>query len=223
MNPKDKKDLESWIASREWYQSMTLSSGIEIKGKVPTFERERFFDTEQFEEKSVIDVGCNSGQFCLYAKRKGAKSVVGVDLDERRLEEAQVLTAAEGLAIDYRRQSLFDVPSSEHYDIVFCFAVVTEIQDLFGALAALKRLTRETLYLELDLAKPLLYISRSRSWLRPSLKAGRSRAVAEVRSSHGNLVVSPSLAILKEFFGPEYDVELLGKSVRYDMVRISRK
>lgn len=220
MNLNNKSQLEAWITSRDWYQSMVLSSGIRINGKVATFERERFLAGESFTGKSVLDVGCNSGQFCLYAKGKGAERVTGIDPIPGRIEEAKVLAEVEKLPIDFRVQSLFNLPVGETYDIVFCFAVVTEIQDLFGALTVLRRVMNETLYLELDLAKPLLYLSRSK--LRPGVRAGRVKGLAEVRSSNGILVFSPSLEVLKEFFGPEYAVELLGKSVRYDMVRVRR-
>lgn len=220
MDPKNIEQLRSWIASRQWYQTMTLSSGLRIEGKAPTHLRERYLKDETFAGKSVIDVGCNSGQFCLYVKKRGAQKVVGVDLAAERLEEAKILAAAEKLPVEFRRQNLFDVPKEERYDVVFCFAVVTEIQDLLGALDVLKRLTQETLYLELDLAKPLLHLSAS--WFKRSSRADRTKGFAEVRSSHGKLVFSPSLSALKEFFGPKYEVTLLGWGARYDMVRIRR-
>ncbi len=39
--------------------------------------------------KSVLDVGCNEGFFCDAVLRRGAKSVIGIDMDERFLNEAK--------------------------------------------------------------------------------------------------------------------------------------
>jgi len=43
-----------------------------------------------FEDKDVLDVGCNSGAFCMYASSRGARRVIGLDT-ENNVKAAQVL------------------------------------------------------------------------------------------------------------------------------------
>ena len=42
-----------------------------------------------FKGKRVLDLGCGFGWHCRYAIERGAKSVVGVDLSEKMLQEAR--------------------------------------------------------------------------------------------------------------------------------------
>ncbi|HUO50619.1 MAG TPA: class I SAM-dependent methyltransferase [Candidatus Paceibacterota bacterium] len=209
--------------SDEWYQTIELRDGSVIQGKVDTRQRIPFIAKQTYEGKSVIDVGCSSGQFCLYAKERGASRVVGIDIIDARLQQAQMLAEKEGLNITYLNKDIFELKELEQFDIVFCFAVVTEISDLFGALGVLKDLTKEVLYLELDLAKPLFYLTRSRFWYRPKREISRLKSIAEVRVSRGDFLLSPTLEVLSAFFGDDFTCEYMGPSVRYDMVRIRRK
>jgi len=47
-------------------------------------------DEIDFKGKSVLDVGCNSGAFCMYAISRGAKRTIGLDLP-KQVESAQTL------------------------------------------------------------------------------------------------------------------------------------
>ena len=51
-----------------------------------------------FVNKRVLDLGCGLGYFAREARARGAKSVVGVDLSERMLEEARRRTDDVGIA-----------------------------------------------------------------------------------------------------------------------------
>jgi SAM-dependent methyltransferase len=55
----------------------------------------RFPGGIDFTEKSVLDVGCGHGSLSLYAALNGAKSVCGIDIDERRIEIAKNRLARE--------------------------------------------------------------------------------------------------------------------------------
>ena len=63
--------------------------------------------------------------------------MVGIDIIETRLEQARELAKKEGYDISYLNKRIFDLSELGQFDIVFCFAVVTELSDLFGALEAL--------------------------------------------------------------------------------------
>ncbi len=44
------------------------------------------------DSKFIVDLGCGFGNFCRYASSKGAKSVIGVDISKKMLQEAQNMT-----------------------------------------------------------------------------------------------------------------------------------
>ncbi|MBN8900822.1 MAG: methyltransferase, TIGR04290 family [Rhodospirillales bacterium 69-11] len=74
--------------------------------------------------KTVLDIGCNGGFFSMEMKRRGADRVLGVDFDEDYLAQARFAAEVEGLDIEFRRLSVYDVASlGERFDIVFFIGV----------------------------------------------------------------------------------------------------
>jgi 23S rRNA (cytosine1962-C5)-methyltransferase len=59
--------------------------------------------------RSVLDLCCNAGGFALQAARAGARSVRGVDLDEKALELARLAGERNRLAVDFIHADAFDV------------------------------------------------------------------------------------------------------------------
>ena len=76
-------------------------------------------------------------------------------------------------------------------------------------------------FIELNLAKPLIYVSKSKSWLKGSSGISRRKSIGEFRQTkRGDWVISPSFEMLKEMFGKNYKLKYLGHGVRYDMVEV---
>ncbi|MBA7620746.1 tRNA U34 carboxymethyltransferase [subsurface metagenome] len=219
---RDRERLKSWITKQSWYQTIELSNGLVTPGNLDTRPRIEFLEGIDFRDQTVLDIGCNSGQFCMYAKKQGARRVMGIDINRERLEQARKLADVEGLEIEYYEKGLFDIADLEPFDVVFCFAVLTEISDFFGALEVLKQLTKGQAYIELDLAKPLCYISYSRNWIHKAGGFPRHKAVAEIRHTKHGFMVSPSFEVFKEALGSGFAVASLGRGVRYEMIHIYR-
>jgi tRNA (mo5U34)-methyltransferase len=57
----------------------------------------------------VLDVGCNGGFYSLEMKRRGAKRVLGVDVDDRYLSQARFAAQTLGLEIELEKRSVYDV------------------------------------------------------------------------------------------------------------------
>ena len=53
--------------------------------------------------KSVLDIGCNAGFYSLEMKRRGADRVLGVDFDDRYLDQARLAAEVEGADAGGRR------------------------------------------------------------------------------------------------------------------------
>ncbi len=221
--PLDRAGMEQWIASQDWYQTIQLGSGLVTPGRTATNRRLSYLRHIDFNDKRVLDVGCNSGQYALFAKHQGAREVVGIDLDDLRLEQARVLADSEGLDVTFQKCSVLDVAKLGQFDVVLCIAVVTEVSDLFGAIEALKCVIGSYAFLELDLARPMLYLWWPRTRKPMVGPIPRRRAVAEVRQTkRGNLVLSPTFEVLAGAFGDQFDLKDRGQGVKYQMVDVFR-
>jgi tRNA (mo5U34)-methyltransferase len=74
--------------------------------------------------KTVLDIGCNGGFFSMEMKRRGADRVLGIDFDEGYLAQARFAADVEGLDIEFRQLSVYDIAAlRERFDIVFFIGV----------------------------------------------------------------------------------------------------
>ncbi len=59
--------------------------------------------------RTVLDIGCNAGFYAVEMKRRGAARVLGIDEDERYLDQARFVAGALGAEIEFRTLSVYDV------------------------------------------------------------------------------------------------------------------
>jgi tRNA (mo5U34)-methyltransferase len=80
--------------------------------------------------KSVLDIGCNAGFYSMEMKRRGAERVVGIDSDDRYLEQARFAAATLGYDnIEFRNLSVYDVASlGERFDVVIFMGVLYHLR-----------------------------------------------------------------------------------------------
>ncbi len=80
--------------------------------------------------KSVLDVGCNGGFYSVEAKRRGARRVVGIDVDERYLNQARFAAEVLGFPdIEFRRMTVYDVAKlGEKFDVVIFMGVLYHLR-----------------------------------------------------------------------------------------------
>lgn len=73
---------------------------------------------------TVLDIGCNGGFYSLEAKRRGAKRVLGIDIDDRYLNQARFAARTLGLEIEFEKRSVYEVDAlSGQFDLVFFMGV----------------------------------------------------------------------------------------------------
>lgn len=216
------KNIKRYIESQDWYQKIEISNGLVTPGKTDSSKRLKFLDGENLSGKSVLDIGCNSGFYCLWAKKTGAERVVGIDIDKMRIEQAKTLAEIEGLSIEYYEKNLEEIEEIGRFDIAFCFAVLTEIHDILCAFEALKKVIGQKAYVEMALAKPIIYFSKSLYWLKGLLSKIYSTGILEIRPTKKNWMISPSLRAIKDILGDEFRIVKRGKGLKYNMISIER-
>src|SRR5437868_10633573 len=63
---------------------------------------------EDLKGASVLDIGCNAGFYSIALKKRGAGRVLGVDVDERYLNQARFAAETLGLKIEFQKCSVYD-------------------------------------------------------------------------------------------------------------------
>ena len=208
-------EYKKWISEQNWYQTIYLKNGLITKGKLNTNSRIQWFDEFNFSNKTVLDIGCNSGQYSMYAKKAGASKVTGLDINENRIYQAKMLALNEDIDVDFHLAGIDQVSSFGKFDIVICIAVVTEVENVLMALRSIRDATNKTAILEMDLAHPLIYASSNKDWWKKDSKVSRLGRVAEMhRHKHAGWVIHPSLEMVLEIFGDDFELSFLGKGLR---------
>ena len=78
---------------------------------------------------SVLDIGCNAGFYSLEMKRRGAARVVGIDFDDRYLDQARFAAEVRGVEIEFRKLSVYDVAAlGERFDLVIFMGVLYHLR-----------------------------------------------------------------------------------------------
>ena len=78
--------------------------------------------------KSVLDLGCNEGFFCQYARFTGARRVLGIDSSELFITKAKVRAASNKALVkagglEFRCGSWWDLPD-EKFDVIFLLSAI---------------------------------------------------------------------------------------------------
>lgn len=73
---------------------------------------------------SVLDIGCNGGFYSIQMKKRGAGRVLGIDVDDRYLNQGRFAAATLGYDIEFEKRSVYDVDQIEgQFDYVFFMGV----------------------------------------------------------------------------------------------------
>jgi tRNA (mo5U34)-methyltransferase len=73
---------------------------------------------------TVLDIGCNGGFYSIALKQRGADRVLGVDIDDRYLNQARFAASTLGLEIQFEKRSVYEIDSIPgQFDYVFFMGV----------------------------------------------------------------------------------------------------
>lgn len=132
----DRSEIESAVRSLgPWFHNLDLNGVLtapeHFLGDYPRQKFQRFAHVipDDLSGMSVLDVGCNAGFYTLEMKRRGADRVVGVDSDERYLEQARFAARVTGLEVEFRKLSVYEVDQlGERFDFVIFMGVLYHLR-----------------------------------------------------------------------------------------------
>jgi tRNA (mo5U34)-methyltransferase len=137
----------------DWFHNIDLRGHLtapnHFLGDYPAVKWRRFRDSvpTDLRGKTVLDIGCNAGFYSIEMKRRGAARVLGVDRDDRYLNQARFAADVSGVDVEFRRLSVFDVGSlRERFDVVLFLGVLYHLRHPLLALDLLhEHVTRDLL------------------------------------------------------------------------------
>jgi tRNA (mo5U34)-methyltransferase len=118
-----------------WFHNLDLNGVLtapeHFLGDYPTVKWSRFANAipGDLSGCSVLDIGCNAGFYAMQMKRRGAERVVGIDTVDDYLAQARFAAGVNGLEIEFRKLSVYDVGAlRERFDLVVFMGVLYHLR-----------------------------------------------------------------------------------------------
>lgn len=145
--PLSREEIRARVeALGPWFHNLDLAGVLtaptHFLGNYPAIKWQRFASAipQDLTGQTVLDLGCNAGFYSMEMKRRGAERVLAVDFDEDYLAQARFAAEVEGLDIEFRRLSIYDVGAiGERFDIVLFLGVLYHLRHPLLALDLIHR------------------------------------------------------------------------------------
>jgi tRNA (mo5U34)-methyltransferase len=137
LEPAHDEGLKERIAAlAPWFHNINLggqwTAPDHFLGDYPGAKFRRFAPhlPQDLAGKSVLDIGCNAGFYSIEMKRRGADRVLGIDSDERYLDQARLASETLGFDdIEFARLDVYDVAAlGEKFDLVIFMGVLYHLR-----------------------------------------------------------------------------------------------
>lgn len=132
----DRLELENHIRSLgEWFHNLDLlgvpTAPNHFLGDFPAVKWKHISAAipEDLNGASILDIGCNGGFYSIQMKRRGAARVLGVDVDDRYLNQARFAAKTLGVNIEFENRSVYQVDAiAGRFDYVFFMGVLYHLR-----------------------------------------------------------------------------------------------
>ena len=100
---------------------------------------------EPIENRKFLDVGCGTGIYAIELAKKGAGSVVGIDIAENMVERCREFAAAEGVAdtCTFEHTDLLDYEPEDTFDVTIGIGLFDYIADPLPVLKKMRQVTTD--------------------------------------------------------------------------------
>ena len=113
-SPTDGRLAQQISALGEWFHNLNLhgipTAPQHFLGDFPNIKWRNIAGAipDDLTGAEVLDVGCNAGFYSLEMKKRGAARVLGIDVDDRYLKQAQFAAKTLGAQIELQKCSVYD-------------------------------------------------------------------------------------------------------------------
>ena len=98
----------------EWFHNLNLggvpTAPHHFLGDFPSIKWKQIAEAipQDLTGATVLDVGCNGGFYSIEMKKRGARRVLGIDVDDRYLRQARFAAEVLGCEIELEKRSVYD-------------------------------------------------------------------------------------------------------------------
>lgn len=132
----DREALARQIAELgEWFHNLDLhgvaTAPNHFLGDFPNIKWKHIASAipDDLRGATVLDIGCNGGFYSIRAKQRGADRVLGIDIDDRYLNQARFAARTLGLEIEFEKRSVYEVDALPgEFDYVFFMGVLYHLR-----------------------------------------------------------------------------------------------
>lgn len=134
--PLDLRELENQIRGLgDWFHNLDLfgipTAPNHFLGDFPSVKWKHIASSipEDLNGASVLDIGCNGGFYSIQLKQRGASRVLGIDVDDRYLNQARFAARTLGVDIEFEKRSVYEVDAiAGQFDYVFFMGVLYHLR-----------------------------------------------------------------------------------------------
>jgi SAM-dependent methyltransferase len=104
-----------------------------------------------FDGMRVLDLACSSGGFSMQASRLGADYVLGVDVVDRYIEQAEFIKAALGIKnVEFKKLDIYELDESNvgRFDVTFCLGLLYHLENPVLAMRKVSAVTGRVMILD---------------------------------------------------------------------------
>jgi tRNA (mo5U34)-methyltransferase len=137
---------------RPWFHNIDLhgvkTAPEHVLGDFPGYKWQKLSAAlpEDLAGASVLDIGCNAGFYSIALKQRNAGRVLGIDLEDRCLDQARFAAETLGLDIEFRKLCLYEVDQlSQQFDYVLFLGVFYHLRYPLLALDKAVKMTKKYL------------------------------------------------------------------------------
>jgi tRNA (mo5U34)-methyltransferase len=168
----DAPEIEKRIAAfRGWPYEFVFDGGVRTQvadRSVANRQRERYryffaallkLSGGSLSGRRVLDLGCSAGFWSLSALEAGAEFVLGVDAQQRAIDQAELVFAAKGIdpaRYRFQRADVFEQEISESFDVVLCLGLLDHVTRPFELFEAMSRSRAELLVIDTAISRARL-------------------------------------------------------------------
>jgi len=214
-------EFENLIMKRQWFYRFKLPNGTETPMYIPDYiakihsTREemlmnfmsKFFNSK-FDNLKCIDLACHQGYFSTLLASKGCKEVLGIDIREQNIFDANLIKSVYGYNnLRFETKDVFnlDVNALGKFDLVLIFGLLYHLNNPVEVLKIARNLTDKVCLIETQLVPD---VEMSVDWGNCNSKRKLNGIFGVVDESEeisidnreaniGNISLAPSLEALK--------------------------
>ncbi|HYL12701.1 MAG TPA: TIGR04290 family methyltransferase [Terriglobales bacterium] len=138
----------------EWFHNLDLhgvkTAPNHFLGDFPNVKWQKISPEipERLDGATVLDIGCNGGFYSIEMKRRGAQRVLGIDVEDRYLNQARFAAETLGVEIEFEKRSVYTVDQiASQFDFVLFLGVFYHLRyPLYALDKVIKKIAGKLLF-----------------------------------------------------------------------------